>query len=206
MPSYPKAGFARTIREMAGEIADISLQNTAKAAGRPRKRPFKKGQSGNPKGKPRGTTNRGTRAAAMLLDGETETLARKAVEMAVSGDPAALRMCPDRIVAPRREQPVSVDLPAIHSAADISGAMAALVVRRRAAGSPPAKRSTCRRRSRFNLRAIDATDFERRLRQLEEARAAAPSNPLNTPNDRPSRTERCTRKLPFNFCRICSDM
>jgi hypothetical protein len=32
----------------------------------------------------------------MLLDGEAEILARKAVEMALSGDPAALRMCLDR--------------------------------------------------------------------------------------------------------------
>jgi hypothetical protein len=111
----------------------------------------------------------------MLLDGEAETLARKAVEMALSGDRAALRMCLDRTVAPRREQPVSVDLPAIHSAADIAGAMAALV------GAAARGRITAREAFDLSqtietyLRAIDATDFERRLRHLEEARAAAPT-------------------------------
>ena len=159
---------------MAGTIADISLQNSAKTAGRPRGRPFEKGQSGNPKGKPRGTTNRGTRAAAMFFDGEAEALARKAVEMALSGDPVALRMCLDRTVAPRREQPVSVDLPPIRGAADISGAMAALVGAaargRITAGEAFALSQTIE----TYLRAIDATDFERRLRQLEEMRAAEP--------------------------------
>ena len=159
---------------MAGAIADISLQNSAKTAGRPRGRPFRKGQSGNPKGKPRGTTNRGTRAAAMFLDGEAEALARKAVEMALSGDPAALRMCLDRTVAPRREQPVSVDLPPIRGAADISGAMAAVLGAaargRITAGEAFALSQTIE----TYLRAIDATDFERRLRQLEEMRSAEP--------------------------------
>ena len=49
----------------------------------------------------------------MLLDGEAENLARKAVEMALDGDPGALRLCLDRTVAPRREQPVMPDLPPI---------------------------------------------------------------------------------------------
>ena len=89
-------------------------------------RPFRKGQSGNPKSRPRGSTNRRTHAAAILLDGAAELLARKAVEMALAGDAAALRLCLDRIVAPRREQPCSLDLPEIRNAGDIGDAMAAL--------------------------------------------------------------------------------
>ena len=95
--------------------------------------------------------------------------------MALSGDSAALRMCLDRTVAPRREQPVSVDLPAIRSAADISGAMAAVLGAaargRITAGEAFALSQTIE----TYLRAIDAADFAQRLRQLEEARAAAPS-------------------------------
>jgi hypothetical protein len=55
---------------MDGDIADFSLQKTATTAGRVRERPFRKGQSGDPKGRPRGSTHRGTHAAAILLDGE----------------------------------------------------------------------------------------------------------------------------------------
>ena len=150
---------------MAGALADISLQNSAKAAGRPRGRPFQKGQSGNPKGKPSGTVNRGTRAAAMLLDGEAETLARKAVEMALSGNSAALRMCLDRTVAPRREQPVSVDLPEISSPADISGAVAAVL--------GAAARGTITAGEAFALCADDRNLFARDRRHRFRAAPAA---------------------------------
>ena len=57
-----------------------------------RGQPFVKGRSGNPGGRPPGARNRKTLAAAMLLDGEAEALTRKAVELALSGDPTAMRL------------------------------------------------------------------------------------------------------------------
>ena len=106
-------------------MTDIPLQKTAKAArrGRGRGRPFRKGQSGDPAGRPRGSTNRATWAAELLLDGEAAALTRKAVEMALAGDHAELRLCLDRTVAPRRERAVELALPAIDSATDILGAI-----------------------------------------------------------------------------------
>ncbi len=59
---------------------------------------FRQGQSGNPAGKPVGTRHKATQAALMLLDGETEALTRKAVDLALEGDTTALKMCLDRIV------------------------------------------------------------------------------------------------------------
>jgi len=38
-----------------------------------------------------------------LLDGETEQLTRKAVELALGGDTIALRLCLERIILPHRE-------------------------------------------------------------------------------------------------------
>ena len=67
-------------------MTDISLQKTAKTAKtakRARGRPFPKGQSSNPAGRPRGSSNRATRAAELLLDGEATALTRKAVELAL---------------------------------------------------------------------------------------------------------------------------
>ena len=58
---------------------------------------FKKGQSGNPKGKPKGAKHKVTQAAMVLLDGEAEALTRKAIELALDGDVTALRLCLDRI-------------------------------------------------------------------------------------------------------------
>jgi len=71
---------------------------------RPRGRPWVKGQSGNPAGRRPGCRNKATRAAEMYLDGEAEALIRLAVTQAFAGDPAALKLCLARTVAPRRER------------------------------------------------------------------------------------------------------
>jgi hypothetical protein len=89
-------------------------------------RRFEKGRSGNPAGRPPGARNQATLTAELLLDGEAEALTRKAVELALGGDPSALRLCLDRVIAPRRERSIQVTLPAIESAADLAGAMAAI--------------------------------------------------------------------------------
>src|SRR5271157_1601880 len=49
--------------------------------------PSKKGRSGNPGGRRRGSRNKATLAAAALLAGESEALTRKAGEMALAGRP-----------------------------------------------------------------------------------------------------------------------
>ena len=88
------------------------LQITAKTA--VRGRPFEKGRSGD--GAPRPGAVRGTtpkRFMEEMLDGEAEGLARKVVALALGGDPNALRLCFERILAPRRERPVQLDLPPI---------------------------------------------------------------------------------------------
>jgi hypothetical protein len=102
----------------------MSATNTA---GNQRGRPFMKGQSGNPAGKPKGARHRATLAAETLLDGEAEALTRKAIELALAGDPIALRLCLDRILPPRRERPLRFVLPELRSAADAGAAMAAIL-------------------------------------------------------------------------------
>jgi len=154
-------------------MTDISLQKTAKTPKRPRGRPFPKGQSGNPAGRPRGSTNRATRAAELLLDGEAAALSRKAVEMALAGDAAALRLCLDRTVAPRRERSVELPLPAINSAADILGAIKAVAGAVGRGAITPGEGFALSQMIESFLRAIDASDFDNRLRQLEEAQVAS---------------------------------
>jgi hypothetical protein len=61
-------------------VADNFLQKQQKQRGRP----FEKGRSGNPAGRPRECRNKSTLAAQLLLQGEAEALTRKAVELALS--------------------------------------------------------------------------------------------------------------------------
>ena len=81
-------------------LAGKAPENTAqKQSGR-----FQKGQSGNPNGRPPGSRNKTTLAVDALLDGEAETLTRKAIELAKTGDVTALRLCLDRIAPVRKDR------------------------------------------------------------------------------------------------------
>jgi hypothetical protein len=81
---------------------------------------------GNP-GKPRGARHRATEAVLALLDGQAEALTRKAVELALGGDVTALRLCLERIAPPRRDAPVTFELPAMASARDAAQAAGAVL-------------------------------------------------------------------------------
>jgi hypothetical protein len=95
--------------------------------GKQRGRPFEKGQSGNPAGRPKGSRNAITIALETLLDGQAEALTNKAVEMALAGDMAALGLCMDRILPPRKDRPVTFDLPSINSAGDAAAVTSAIL-------------------------------------------------------------------------------
>jgi len=80
---------------------------------------FQKGQSGNPKGKPKGARNRTTLIAQTLLDGQAEALVGKVVQLALDGDLTCLRICLERLVPPKKDAPIEIDLPDISAVADI---------------------------------------------------------------------------------------
>ena len=138
-----------------------------------RGKPFATGQSGNPDGRPAGARGRKTLAAAILLDGEAEALTRKAVELALSGDPTALRLCFERILPPCRERAVNFVLPPIESAADIAPAMKAVAAALADGIITPGEGEAIARMVDTFVRAIQTSDFERRLKAIEDADAEA---------------------------------
>jgi hypothetical protein len=144
----------------------------AKPRRKARGRPFVKGQSGNPGGRPAGARNRRTLAAATLLEGEAESLTRKAVELALAGDPTAMRLCLERVLPPCRQRAVKFALPPIESAADIAAAMKAVAAALAEGIITPGEGEAIARIVDTFVRAIEASDFERRLSAIERADAA----------------------------------
>ena len=104
----------------------MPVDSLQKQEGRDAEGRFRKGQSGNPAGRSRGSRNKAIVAAEMLLESDAEALTRRAVERALEGDTAALRLCLDRIIPPRRERLVQLGLPPVRSVGDLGGAMAAI--------------------------------------------------------------------------------
>ena len=84
---------------------------------------FPRGVSGNPAGRPKGARNRATRVAEALLHGEAEGLMRKLLDLALAGDPGALRLCVERLVAKRTEPPIEFELPTISEPRDAAAAL-----------------------------------------------------------------------------------
>jgi hypothetical protein len=81
------------------------------------------GRSGNPAGRPRGCRDHINHAARLLLAGEGEALTRNAVELALDGDPAVMRLCLERILGPCREWAVEFAMPPIRNAGDLAGSV-----------------------------------------------------------------------------------
>ncbi|GAC1550121.1 MAG: hypothetical protein NVS2B5_05780 [Beijerinckiaceae bacterium] len=137
-------------------------------AGKQRGKPFKQGQSGNPAGKPVGARHKATLAAEALLDGEAETITRKAIEMAKGGDMTAMRLCLERIVSPRRDRPVSFILPKLDAPADVVAGAAAIAQAVSEGEITPAEAADLSKVVASVGHAIELTEIEGRLRKLEE--------------------------------------
>ncbi|TQM94551.1 hypothetical protein [Roseinatronobacter monicus] len=126
--------------------------------------------AGNP-GKPKGTRHKATRAALALLDGEAEALTRKAVELALDGDGAALRLCLERIAPPRRDAPVTFDLPLMQSADDAAKAAGAVLDAVASGDLTPQEGAHIMALVETFRRTLETTELEARVAALEEGAA-----------------------------------
>ena len=138
-----------------------------------RGRPFPKGHSGNPAGRPFGSRNKSTIAAQELLAGEAEALTRKAIEAALAGDPTAMRLCLERILP--RDRAVRFALPPIKSAADIAPAMGAVTAALADGVITPGEGQAIARIVTTFVQTIETSDFDQRLQMLESRQAQHPS-------------------------------
>ena len=128
---------------------------------------FKPGKSGNPNGRPQGSRNKATLALEELLDGEGEAITRKAVESALNGDMAAIRLCMERLIPVRKDRTVAFSLPEINGADDGAKAMAG-VLRALADGDiTPSEASSVSGVIETYRKTLETAEFEGRLQSLE---------------------------------------
>ena len=87
---------------------------------------FKKGRSGNPAGRPKGTFRAGARAALAMADAASPALMQEQIALGQGGDGVSGRFVLARTVGLRRGQPVELDLPAIAAPGDLGSAVGAV--------------------------------------------------------------------------------
>jgi Family of unknown function (DUF5681) len=138
-------------------------------------RPFQKGQSGNPQGRPAGSRNAATRLAEAMLGDEAPTLTRTVLDFAYGGDRGLLKAAFQTAV-PRRARTVAVALPEIKSAADLVPAMASITRAVAEGALTPYEAGELARLIETVARIGELADFDRRLtaieHQVEEAKRA----------------------------------
>ena len=135
---------------------------------RPHAGNWKPGQSGNPSGRPVGARHKTTLAVEALLDGEADTLTRKAIELAQAGDLTALRLCLDRIAPPRRDRPVSLPLPKVETAGDSLKAIATVVDALGAGEVTPSEAGDVVRVLEVFAKSAEMIALEARIKALED--------------------------------------
>ena len=128
---------------------------------------YQPGQSGNPKGRPKGARNRLAASVDELMNANAKAIVEKAIEKAKEGDAAFVRLCLDRIVPPVKDKPVSFDLPDIDSAQDAAVAVGA-VLRAVADGElTPIEAAEVSKIVNTYVTALEASDLEQRIAKLE---------------------------------------
>jgi hypothetical protein len=79
-----------------------------------------------------------------MFDGEAQEVIRAAIDLAKSGDVAAIRVCLDRIAPRKRDRPVDFELPPLRTAADAAAALGAITAAvSEGDTSPPRRPPTC---------------------------------------------------------------
>jgi hypothetical protein len=165
-PEAPLLAATASAEDISHPAAAVQDTNTQK----PRGRPFEPGNSGNPQGRPKGSRNKMTMALEALLDGEGDAITRKAIEKALDGEMAALRLCLDRILPARRDRPVAFELPKIKTAADALEASSAVLQACADGVLSPGEAGEIMALIATHTKTLELTEIEVRLAALEKAK------------------------------------
>ncbi len=126
---------------------------------------FKCGVSGNPAGRPRGSKDRRTALRELLLP-HAQDLVNRVVELAKSGDTAALRIVIDRLIAPIKATHDPVVLRPLGEGLSTQGRN---VLEAMAAGRlSPDQAVTVMQAITAQVRIVQVDELEKRVRALEE--------------------------------------
>ena len=133
-----------------------------------RGKPFPKGKSGNPRGKPKGARHKTTLLAEKLMQDDAENIVNAVLTAARAGDMTAARIVLDRILPARRDNPVTFALPKIKRPADAVAASAALLSAVADGRLTPGEALEVSKLIEGFVKTLEVAELEERLNELEE--------------------------------------
>lgn len=127
---------------------------------------YKQGQSGNPRGRPKGSRDKRT-AIRSLLEPHSEKLVNTVIARALDGDIAALKLCFDRLMPPLRAKDEKVNLPGLGSAATLTEQGEAILKALADGGITPIEASSLMSTISTLAKIIEIDELERRVTEIE---------------------------------------
>lgn len=134
-----------------------------------RGRPFEPGNCGGP-GRPAGSRNKATILLDQMAEGEAPEIVRKVFDAAKNGDMRAADLVLSRIWPVRKGRPVSLELPAITSAADVVAALGALADAVAGGELTAEEGASVATILEVKRKAIETVELENRITALEQDR------------------------------------
>lgn len=132
-----------------------------------RGRPFPKGMSGNPAGRPAGSRHEALKALdAIGADGAADVM-RSVVKAAKAGDMRAAEILLRRLWPERKGRPFTMDLPALTDARGIADALASVAAAVAAGEVSPEEGQAVAGILETHRRAIETAELEARIAALE---------------------------------------
>lgn len=130
--------------------------------------PWKKGQSGNPAGKAKGTRNRATLLALAAMESELEAIVRRIIDAAKDGDMAAARLIVDKLIPVSRETPIQMALTPITNIASCRIAQAEVIAAVSSGELFPSQAEAVSTLIEHQRRGLESEALEERLKAIEE--------------------------------------
>jgi hypothetical protein len=130
---------------------------------------WKPGESGNPRGKPKGAINKTTRLALELFEGGIKNIAEVVIKQAQDGDLTAARLVLDKLVPNARERAVELPgLPSTENPAGVAEAQAAILQAVASGDLTPGEAATLSGIVENRRKAIETLELEQRIKAIEE--------------------------------------
>jgi hypothetical protein len=130
-------------------------------------RPWAKGQSGNPKGKPKGAWSRRTVGASLarVLSTKGKAVLKKCIDVALTGDVSAMRLILERVLP--RERTIVLPLPKIRDAQSAMSALAIIMDSCAEGSLTPSEASNLSGLARIYIELNELNEVKQRLADIE---------------------------------------
>lgn len=131
---------------------------------------FKKGESGNPKGKPKGTRHKTTQLAYAMMEGGLEAILEQVVAKAKAGDMLACRIIIDKFVPNQKDRTVAIELPPIVTLDEVGHAQSEILQAVVSGDITPNEGEKIASIVDVRRRSIETIELEARIAELEAKR------------------------------------